>query len=201
MAMNASASSMFSPSATTSRHPESELVGVDGGIVTGRIASHIAALGLPLVFMAVASSIDAMPPTSQRAPRRRSKTAHARFGQVHNVSAHLLPDGAGDVVDVVLVRGAVEVVDTAHHAEEAKPLEEPEPALSVGPPLLKSCFARLPHPEPIRCNVALGGEQLEGSGGGRGGDHTDRLWPAQCEHPSRCLLDQQDEERTNEPSH
>lgn len=62
IAMKASPSSVTLPSATTSRHPDSAAVAAAGGTVTGRIASHMAALGLPLVFMAVARSMAAIPP-------------------------------------------------------------------------------------------------------------------------------------------
>ena len=61
MAMKASASSVVLPSATTVRQPP----GVASGAVvpdTGRIPSHMAGLGLPLVFRAVDTSIAAMPP-------------------------------------------------------------------------------------------------------------------------------------------
>jgi hypothetical protein len=61
--MKASPSSISFPSAATSRHPDDDAVAAAGGMVTGRMASHMAALGLPFVFMAVASSMDAIPPT------------------------------------------------------------------------------------------------------------------------------------------
>ena len=61
--MKTSPSSCVSPSAATSRQPDPPAVLVaSGAMVTGSRPSHIAAFGLPLVFRAVATSIDAMPP-------------------------------------------------------------------------------------------------------------------------------------------
>ena len=61
IARKASPSSVVLPSASTCRQPP----GVASGAVppdTGSRPSHMAALGLPLVFRAVATSIDAIPP-------------------------------------------------------------------------------------------------------------------------------------------